>query len=83
MFSIIFLLGFLPNFRVWVIKVLHCKKLNLAEDRNSENKILVLAQDHFIRNKKNFLASLVTHFAFPISQKKYFATSCGVVHSYF
>ena len=64
------------NFRIWVIKVIHCNKmLNLAEDRNSENKILMLGQDHFIGSKKNFQCCMRYSFHISCFQKKYHATS--------
>lgn len=38
------------------MKVVHGKKLNLAEDKNPENNVFVLlGQDYFSGNKKNFL----------------------------
>ena len=47
---------FLIIFPLWIIKVAHCKKLNLAEDKSSDKKVYVLGQDYSIGNKKNFLA---------------------------
>ena len=50
-------------------KVVHFKKLNRAEEKNSENEIFLLGQDYVNDNKQNFLA------LFPVSTKRYLATS--------
>ena len=45
-------------------KVVHFKKLNRAEEKNSENEIFLLGQDYVNDNEQNFLAPFLFCFCF-------------------